>query len=211
MTQVLFWRNLAFTYWDRLDKLCVDLSGRQPMLRIVAELEKCGRDRLLPVAPEFAELLLATPEAERRGSVFKPQGKAGGTIASPDLVGHTISRIGKAAGVKVHTRTKSGTKAGQATEVVKYASAHDLRRSFGARWAVRVMPQVLMVLMRHESIDTTLRFYVGRNTTADAVWEAYEKGKKGTVLGTSGENDESADVVTADVKRYAENGLAVIS
>ena len=46
---------------------------------------------------------------------------------------------------------------------VKYASAHDMRRSFGERWASRVMPQVLMELMRHESIDTTLRYYVGRN------------------------------------------------
>ena len=57
---------------------------------------------------------------------------------------------------------------------VKYASAHDLRRSFGERWAVRVMPHVLMVLMRHESIETTMRYYVGRNaqTTAAILWEA---------------------------------------
>ena len=34
------------------------------------------------------------------------------------------------------------------------------------------MPTVLMELMRHESIDTTLRFYVGRNAqaTADVLW-----------------------------------------
>jgi len=31
----------------------------------------------------------------------------------------------------------------------KYASAHDLRRSFGTRWAKRVMPVVLQKLMRH--------------------------------------------------------------
>ena len=53
------------------------------------------------------------------------------------------------------------------------------------------MPQVLMALMRHESIDTSMRFYVGRNaqTTADVVWEAYtkahsEKTEKGTVPST---------------------------
>ena len=40
-------------------------------------------------------------------------------------------------------------------------SAHDLRRSFGERWASRLMPQVLKELMRHESIETTLNFYVG--------------------------------------------------
>ena len=37
-----------------------------------------------------------------------------------------------------------------------------------------------MALMRHESIETTMRYYVGRNanTTADAVWKAYEEAKK---------------------------------
>jgi hypothetical protein len=36
------------------------------------------------------------------------------------------------------------------------------------------MPQVLMQLMRHESIETTLRHYVGPNaeTTAEALWSA---------------------------------------
>ena len=57
-----------------------------------------------------------------------------------------VSDIGKAAGVKV---SESGGK-------VKYASAHDLRRSFGERWASRVMPNVLQELMRHENIQTTL-------------------------------------------------------
>jgi len=42
------------------------------------------------------------------------------------------------------------------------------------------MPPVLMQLMRHESIETTMRFYVGRSVqaTADVVWEAYEQAKK---------------------------------
>ena len=31
-----------------------------------------------------------------------------------------------------------------------------LRRSFAERWASRVMPQVLMELMRHETIETTI-------------------------------------------------------
>jgi integrase len=67
---------------------------------------------------------------------------------------------------------------------LKYASAHDLRRSFGQRWASRVMPQVLMELMRHESIETTLRYYVGRNaqSTAAVLWAAHDADKsKATV------------------------------
>jgi integrase len=59
----------------------------------------------------------------------------------------------------------------------KYASAHAFRRAFGDRWARRVMPPVLMQLMRHESIDTTMRYYVGRSfqATVDVDWEAYQR------------------------------------
>ena len=59
---------------------------------------------------------------------------------------------------------------------MKYASAHDFRRAFGVRWAARLMPAQLMELMRHESIETTLRFYVGTDAqrTAEAAWVAFE-------------------------------------
>ena len=60
-------------FWDRDAKLCVDLSGRRPMLRIRAELEKGFQDRLLPMTPEFAEFLLETPESEWTGRVFSPK------------------------------------------------------------------------------------------------------------------------------------------
>ena len=73
-----------------------------------------------------------------------------GDSLGPILAGRIISGIGEAANVKVHTDPKTGK--------VKFASAHDFRRSFGERWAPRVMPQVLMELMRHESIETTLKF-----------------------------------------------------
>ena len=94
-------------------------------------------------------------------------------------VSETVCRIGKLARVKVATDPRTGK--------VKYASAHDCRRAFAERWSTRVMPQVLMALMRHESIETTMRYYVGRNATvtADAVWKAYES-QEGTVSGTSG-------------------------
>lgn len=64
---------------------------------------------------------------------------------------------------------------------MKYASAHDLRRAFGERWAARIMPAQLRELMRHESIETTLRYYVGTNAerTADACWVAFEKTDRG--------------------------------
>lgn len=158
-------------HWDRQDRLCVDLEGKRPMLRIPAALEKGNQDRVLPMAPEFAALLLAVPEAERTGRVFKLLDRRGKPAEfKDDWVSRVVSAIGAKSGVKVNVKTVDGQ------QVVKFASAHDLRRSFGERWAPRVMPQVLKELMRHENIETTLRYYVGRNaqTTADVLWAAHD-------------------------------------
>ena len=61
-------------------------AGKYPALRIQAEAEKAHRDRLLPIAPEFAEFLLAAPEAERHGLVFGIYGEAT----------HPLARSGRA-------------------------------------------------------------------------------------------------------------------
>jgi integrase len=154
-------------WWDRDDRLSVDFSGRRPMLRISAEYEKGNTDRLLPIVPEFAELLETVPDDERTGRVFAGLARR---VHSDRLLMVTasaiVSDIGERATVKVHTNAKTGK--------VKFASAHDFRRSFGERWSMRVMPQVLMQMMRHEEISTTLKYYVGRNAqkAADAVWAA---------------------------------------
>jgi integrase len=81
-----------------------------------------------------------------------------------------VSAIGKAAGVVV--AEKIAAEGGNPKR--KFASAHDLRRSFGSRWSRRVMPTILRELMRHTSIETTMKFYVGQNAeaTADALWES---------------------------------------
>lgn len=152
-------------WWDRDDRLSLDFSGKYPMLRITAEAEKGHKDRLLPIVPEFAEFLEAIPGEDREGRVFNPKpSRQHGSRMRTDSVSKVVCQIGKAANVVVQTVEGK----------VKYASAHDLRRAFGERWAMKVMPTVLMVLMRHESIDTTMRYYVGRNaeTVADSVWSA---------------------------------------
>ena len=76
---------------------------------------------------------------------------------------------GKAADVKVYTHPRTGK--------VKFASAHDLRRTFGERWAARLMSVQLMELMRHKNIETTLRYYVGANAqrTAQSIWAAFQQ------------------------------------
>jgi len=87
----------------------------------------------------------------------------------PGNTSRTISNIGNATGVKVSEKSNGK---------IKFASAHDLRRAFGFRWAMRIMPAVLQQLMRHESIQTTMTYYVGRNAeaTAEVVWDAVASG-----------------------------------
>ena len=74
----LWWSGLRLEestelHWTDRSKLCVlDLDGRQPMLWIPGELEKGNQDRILPMAPEFAEFLRNVPECEREGYVFNP-------------------------------------------------------------------------------------------------------------------------------------------
>jgi len=152
----------------------VDFSGEYPMLRIPAEAEKGGQNRLLPMTPEFAEHLEQVPQGRRKGFVFRPLTKQGEPIARTRYaVGPHVSDIGKVARV-VTDRTKKKT---------SYAGAHDLRRSFGFRWSRDLMPAELRELMRHESIETTMKYYVGINAdeTAKKLWAG-----KGNILGNSG-------------------------
>ena len=193
----LWWSGLRLgealeLWWDRDDKLCIDLTQGRPLLRIPAELEKGHQDRLLPIAPEFANFLLKTTPEERTGRVFKPEAERERSEALTIVrIIKVMAIIGKKSGVVVGVNQK-GRK--------KYASAHDFRRAFGDRWALRVMPPVLMQLMRHESIETTMRYYVGRSVqaTADVVWEAYER-----TIGQSG--NEIRDTLR-DTNGFSEKG-----
>jgi integrase len=185
--------------WDaKPGALVVDFSGRRPMMRIPAESEKGGQDRLLPIAPEFAELLDETPESERHGRVFMLIGsRLAVARMQADWVSRVVCRIGCKAGVKVDERErrlvvdsrvskaaeKPSKRKGRKRDAEpddgikrKYASAHDLRRAFGLRWSARVMPAVLQQLMRHEDISTTMKYYVGRDAdaVADVLWGAVE-------------------------------------
>ena len=150
--------------WDDRRQLCVDWSGQYPMLWIPAELEKGHRDRLMPITPDFARLLDRTPAAERTGFVFGMQSTRG-VRPSGDVLTRKIAAIGQQAGIVVEPRTG------------KHASAHDLRRTFGQRWASRVLSQTLREMMRHESLSTTMAYYVGVNAsaTAETLWKQARK------------------------------------
>ena len=123
------------------------------------------------MTPDFAEFILQTPDQLRNGRVFKINGLYTGKPMSDKRVSRVVSDIGKKANVVVD-KPKN-----------KYASAHDLRRAFGTRWAKRVAPAVLQRLMRHASIDTTMRFYVDieAEDIADDLWNRFGVG---TSVGT---------------------------
>lgn len=181
--------SLVLRWDDAPGAIVLDYSGRRPMLRIPAEAEKGDTHRLLPLAPEAAELFATIPVDQRRGRVFQPLTKDGQPYApTRDSIGPVVSAIGEKAGVVVGTRTKVNGD-GEPETVNKFASAHDLRRAFGFRWSRRVMPPVLKELMRHTDIGTTMRFYVGVNAqaTADELWRAV-----GSNLGSTGENEAFA-------------------
>ena len=88
-----------------------------------------------------------------------------------NAVGKTISRIGESAGIAVGKGSRGRR---------KFCSAHDLRRSFGQRWAAHVKPVILKTMMRHASIDTTLNYYIcdDAEQIADVLWAVHDGGKE---------------------------------
>lgn len=164
----LWWSGLRLgeamlLHWTSDENITIDYSEEHPMFSIQGHAEKSRKTRLLPMAPEFAQLIEGRT---RKGYVFNPERLIPPFEArlSLDYVGKVISKIGEKAVVKVSDLNGKP----------KFASAHDLRRSFGLRWSNRVQAPVLMQLMRHESIETTMKYYVGRNAqvAAQAAWDA---------------------------------------
>lgn len=154
--------------WDDDASFVVDLSGRHPRFRIYAEAEKGHQDRLLPMTPDFAEFLLKTPKVKRTGHVFELRGLQTGKQMTSARVGCIVSEIGQKAGVVVNKAEE------------KHASAHDLRRSFSTRWVTKVKPATLQLLMRHKSIETTMKYYVAQDAdeVADELWLVFNTESK---------------------------------
>jgi hypothetical protein len=75
------------------------------------------------MSPDFAKYLLNMHVNQRTGYVFKLEGTRTGEQMTSARAGRVISEIGELAGVLVSKAEG------------KFASAHDLRRSFGTRWA----------------------------------------------------------------------------
>lgn len=141
--------------WDS-PPIYVSMDAKpHPQIVYFGEGHKSGKDDATPIPPDFYAWLQKTPAGRRTGLVAPVDG----TLS---MVSTRLSGIGEAAGVIVSDVARRGRKS-----PVKYASAHDLRRAFGTRWALKVRPLTLKAMMRHETLETTMRFYIGL-TGADA-------------------------------------------
>lgn len=130
--------------WDQ-PPLRVDLdSSKFPRLVIFSEGQKSGNDELCVMAPDFADWLRKTPVTQRKGKVVAGLEKFSRSAAS-----HVIADCGEFAKI--------------VTAPNKFASAHDIRRAFGTRWAKKVKPLTLQKMMRHATLQTTMSFYVDMN------------------------------------------------
>lgn len=118
----------------------VDLAGKYPTIQFDASGQKAGRSERVPLTPDFAAMLEAIPKRNRSGRVFE----------LPLTNAHNVSREVAAFGVLAKVKVSDK----------KYATAHDLRRSFGTRWALEVHPLTLRAIMRHADLKTTLDYYV---------------------------------------------------
>lgn len=87
-----------------------------------------------------------------------------------ERVSRVIAEIGRVAGVIVR-------QADEATgRRVKYASAHDLRRSCAERLInAGVSAETLMVIMRHKDFATTRKFYGAKRAAQSAAAEVHQK------------------------------------
>jgi integrase len=127
-----------------------NIDTDRPRLYVAPGADKGGREESLPMHhfPDLVDFLRETPLERRRGHVFRPMLKRG--RVSYYTLSDRIRAIGKAAGVVV---VRNGEK-------VKFASAHDLRRSWATRWAPKVPRELLRRWMRHRSYQTTDQYYV---------------------------------------------------
>lgn len=149
--------ELLMLSWDDPTGIRVDLDGDFPAMIIPCGDDKAGENRIIPIPKDCAAVFAQTQKDVRRGKVFvlvnQRKRPDGGVPANMQYISAKICRIGQAAGVIVGKYAAKGK--------LKYASAHDLRRSAGRRWARQVRNILdLQSLMRHKDIRTTRKYYV---------------------------------------------------
>lgn len=115
---------------------------------IALNKQKNKKTEQIPAVPDFCRFLW---QSRRDGPLVDLK-------LSLKRIKKILSDAGQTAAIKVSRR--------------KHATAHDFRRTFGTRWALRVHPLVLQSLMRHASLETTMKYYVSL-ATSDVVRQIY--------------------------------------
>ena len=138
--------------WDQTgDVFPLFRVGREPVW-FFTDAQKNRRDEEIAMLSSCIDFLSKTPESQRVGWIFRLEGATGRLTETS--VSKMLTKVGKASGVLVAPPSLR-------TGKPKYASAHDLRRTFGQEWSLKVVPAILKHLMRHRSHLTTDRFYLG--------------------------------------------------
>jgi integrase len=157
--------------WDRPGTIRPVWKKEQlPVLDIPAALQKNDTEESIPLLPWFESVLMEVAEEGRTGWIFEPHSlqskvrqKFRHKRPDSEWVGKIIGRIGKAANVIVELANE------RTGRPIKYASAHDLRRSCGERLReAGVPPLVICRVMRHSSWETTRRHYAPGDLQKDA-------------------------------------------
>jgi integrase len=139
--------------WEKGSVLLDMDGGKYPRIIFSGKGQKSRRNEVMPITPDFADFLNETPKENRVGSVF----------GLPIYAAARIAEAGEKAKIVVNDQGK-------------FASAHDLRRTFGTRWSYKVRPIILQRIMRHVDIKTTLRHYVDQaaDDVGRELWETVQ-------------------------------------
>jgi integrase len=171
--------------WDKLGTIRpMKTRSGAVILELPATEQKNGQNQTIGTAPEFPALLDEIPEDERTGFIFNPipqrqrVDENGDPIrTTADNWGKVISEIGKKSGIVVNADGK-------------FASAHDLRRTFGTRLADAGVSSVdLQAVLRHKSFETTKAFYV-QSDAENVTQRLAEKVNPQKYLGTPADEDD---------------------
>jgi integrase len=155
-----------------------------PVICFYGEAQKSRADELMPITPTLAEWLRETPRAKRSGLVAPVAGERIQELGA-QAIGRGVADIGAAAGIVVEPA--------KGEELPKYASAHDLRRAFGREWAQKVKPMILMRMMRHKSITTTMKYYAHLESEdiGAALWGEESRAKSRTIAPSGKQRKQS--------------------
>lgn len=134
-------------------------------------LHKQGLKRAGKIACYGAEVPADVVDQVRlRATRRKHQNRAASGRLTRERVSRVIAQIGEEAKVVVRQADK------ETGRRIKYASAHDLRRSCAERLInAGVSAETLMVIMRHKDFATTRKFYGAKRAAQAAATEIHQK------------------------------------